>query len=65
MPKATSDFYSEALFRCTANLQLDKAFRGLEEILCVRLVGGFICKHRQETEQSSEKKIETLKVEKN
>ena len=35
VPKPTSDFYSEALFRCKAHLQLDKALGGLKEILCV------------------------------
>ena len=35
MPKPTSDFYSEALFRCKTHSQLDKALGGLKEILCV------------------------------
>ena len=40
MPKPTSDFYSEGLFRCRAHLQLDKALGGLKEILFVGLLRG-------------------------
>lgn len=49
VPKPTSDFYSEALFRCKAHLQLDKALGELKEILSVGLFGWVICEHGQET----------------
>lgn len=49
MPKPTSDFYSEALFRCKTHLQLDKALGGLKEKLCVFcFVWWLICRHSQE-----------------
>lgn len=61
MPKATSDFYSEALLRCKANLQLDKAFRGLEEILCVLvwLVGLFVNTDRKQKRAQRKKNRNT------
>lgn len=49
MPKPTSDFYSEALFRCKTHSQLDKALGGLKEILCVCwFVWWLIWRHRLE-----------------
>ena len=49
MPKPTSDFYSEALFRCKTHSQLDKALGGLKEIPCVCwFVWWLIWRQRQE-----------------
>ena len=57
MPKPTSDFYSEALFRCKTHSQLDKALGGLKEILCVcfGLFGGQ-CGDKGRKQEGSEKK---------